>query len=187
MPNSWNMKHQTRIVAPLFMTFLLFFTAGVSARASDVVQITGDVLTYVLPATAAGMTLGFKDGKGALQFGESAAFTLIATYGLKYAIDEERPNGGNHSFPSTHASISFCSAEFVRKRYGWGYGIPAYLAASFVAYSRVEAKEHHPQDVIAGAAIGIISSYIFTRPYKGWQARMDADGKYFGIRLIRIW
>src|SRR2546430_5918562 len=113
----------------------------------------------------------------ALQFGESAALTLGVTYGLKYSIDEKRPNGRRHSFPSGHSSISFSSAEFMRKRYGWEYGIPAYAAASFVAYSRVEAREHHPPDVIAGASIGIVSSYIFTRRYKGWDIEPEVDGR----------
>ena len=75
----------------------------------------------------------------------------------------------------------------MRKRYGWEYGIPAYAGASFVAYSRVESGEHYPHDVIAGAAIGIVSSYIFTRPYKGWQVQAEGDAHYFGIRLNRNW
>ena len=73
----------------------------------------------------------------------------------------------------------------MRKRYGWEYGIPAYAAASFVAYSRVEANEHYPHDVIAGAAIGILSSFIFTRPYKGWNVQAEAGGGYYGIRFTR--
>jgi len=122
-----------------------------------------------------------------LQFGESAALTLGATYALKYAIEEERPNGGRHAFPSAHASISFASAEFMHKRYGWKYGIPAYAAALFVAYSRVEARQHYTHDVIAGAVIGIGSSYLFTRPYEGWNIQAEADHKYYGMRLNRIW
>ena len=35
------------------------------------------------------------------------------------------------------------------------YGVPAYAAASFVAYTRVESGQHHDYDVIGGAAIGI--------------------------------
>jgi len=73
------------------------------------------------------------------------------------------------------------------KRYGWEYGVPAYAAASFVAYSRVEAREHQPHVVLAGAAIGIISSYIFTRPYKGWRVQAEAGDKYYGISLSRSW
>jgi len=87
--------------------------------------------------------------------------------------------------PSGHTSISFSSAEFMRKRYGWEYGVPAYAAASFVAYSRVESRQHHPADVIAGAGIGIVSSYIFTKPYKGWKVEADVGEKYYGVRLSR--
>src|SRR5206468_11191501 len=127
------------------------------------IRAAGDILQFAIPATAAGLILGYRDGEGALQFAESAALTLGTTYTLKYAVDERRPNGGRQSFPSAHTSISFSGAEFMRERYGWQYGLPAYAAASFVAYSRVEAGEHHPHDVVAGAAIGILSSYIFTK------------------------
>jgi len=109
------------------------------------------------------------------------------TFGLQYTIDEKRPNGEPHSFPSGHTSISFASAEFVRNRYGWKYGLPAYVLASFVAYSRVEAKQHYIHDVLAGAAIGIVSSYLFTRPYEGWHNQAEADHNYYGIRLTLTW
>jgi membrane-associated phospholipid phosphatase len=155
--------------------------------AGDNIQTAGDILQFVLPATAGALTLANRDWEGSLQLAESSALTLGVTYGLKYSVNERRPNGGTESFPSGHTSISFSAAEFMRKRYGWEYGIPAYAAASFVAYSRVEARQHYPHDVIAGAAIGIISSYIFTRPYKGWHVELEADGKYYGLSLSRSW
>jgi membrane-associated phospholipid phosphatase len=142
-------------------------------------------LQFVLPVTAGCLTVAYRDWKGTLQLGESVALTEGVSLGLKYSVEETRPNGGKGSFPSLHTSISFCAAEFLRKRYGWECGIPAYAAASFVAYSRVEAREHYPHDVIAGAAIGIISSYIFTRPYKGWHVQAEAANGYYGIRFSR--
>jgi membrane-associated phospholipid phosphatase len=170
------------------VTSLLYLVASAEVLAGDNIQLAGDVLQYVLPATAAGLTLGFRDGQGALQFAESAALTVAVTEGLKYTVNERRPNGANNqSFPSGHSSISFSAAEFMRKRYGWEFGVPAYAAASFVAYSRVESGEHFAHDVIAGAAIGIASSYLFTRPYKGWHVQAEADNKYIGIRLSRSW
>ncbi len=168
-----------------FLALFLCFSASVEAHAGDSIQTAGDILQYVLPTTAGGLTLGYQDYKGTLQLGESVALTLGVTYSLKYAVDERRPNGGSQSFPSAHSSISFSAAEFMRKRYGWEYGIPAYAAASFVAYSRVEAREHYAHDVIAGAAIGILSSYLFTKPYKGWNIELQTDGKHFGFRLGR--
>jgi membrane-associated phospholipid phosphatase len=179
------MKHYTTGAALWFVELLLCIITSLDTRAGDNIQSAGDALQYVLPVTAAGLTLWYKDGGGALQFGESAAVTLGVTYGLKYAVNERRPNGGNHSFPSAHSSISFSSAEFMRERYGWEYGIPAYAAASFVAYSRVESREHYAHDVIAGAGIGILSSYIFTRPYKGWNASVEGETKSFFVTLSR--
>ena len=167
-----------------FLASAPFLAAG-QTRAGDNIKSTGDILQLVLPATAGGLILAYNDGEGAVEFTESVALTLGTTYVLKYTVDERRPNGGTESFPSAHSSISFSAAEFMRKRYGWEYGLPAYAAASFVAYSRVEAGEHHPRDVIAGASIGIVSSYIFTRPYKGWWVQADSDGKFFGLRLTR--
>lgn len=154
-----------------------------SLHASDRIQAAGDVLQFALPAAAAGLTLGHWDGEGALQLSESLGVTLGATYGLKYTLEERRPNGGTQSFPSAHSSVAFASAEFMRKRYGWAYGAPAYAAASFVAYSRVEARDHYVHDVVAGAGIGILSSYLFTKPYHGWQVSVDGDSKGFDVRL----
>jgi membrane-associated phospholipid phosphatase len=169
------------------MGLFLCITSIAEANSGSGVEAAGDVLLFVLPATAIGLTIGHEDGEGALQFGESTALAIGVTYGLKYAVDELRPNGGRHSFPSAHSSISFSAAEFIRKRYGWDYGIPAYLAASFVAYSRVEARQHYLHDVIVGAGIGIASSYVFTKPYKDWNVQPEADGRYYGIRLSRTW
>ncbi len=187
------------------------FAGSPSLHAGDAIQTTGDILQFVLPAAAGGLTLGYpegedsgklgdyvggfenriglgyRDGHGTVQFMTSLGTTLGATYGLKYAVNEMRPNGNSQSFPSGHSSVSFCAAEFMRKRYGWEYGIPAYALASFVAYSRVEARQHYPHDVIAGAGIGIVSSYIFTRPYKGWHVEAEVGNRYYGLRLSRAW
>lgn len=94
--------------------------------------------------------------------------TELATYTLKYGIDAERPNGGGQSFPSGHTSMAFAGAEFIRKEYGGYWGIPAYLAASYVGWSRVESRNHWTADVLAGAAIGVFSNHdalAFSLPF----------------------
>lgn len=166
---------------------LILLICNVETRAAGSVEVAGDVLQYVLPGAAGALALGHKDHWGALQFVGSAATTLGVTYGLKYTFDAKRPNGKGLGFPSRHTSLSFSAAEFIRKRYGMEYGIPAYALASFVAYSRVESDNHFAHDVIAGAAIGIVSSYIFTRPYKGWNIRVGNDGGSYSVSLYRLW
>ena len=64
-----------------------------------------------------------------------------------------------------HTSVSFAGAAFIQRRYGWKWGIPAYAVASYVGWSRTYGKKHDWWDVAAGAAIGIGSAYIFTRPF----------------------
>jgi membrane-associated phospholipid phosphatase len=51
----------------------------------------------------------------------------------------------------------------------------------------VESDQHYAKDVIAGAAIGIVSSYIFTRPYLGVTVQPAVDAGYYGVRLSRTW
>ena len=168
----------------LFILLTAFIFTGV-ALAGDSIQTAGDILQLAFPVTAAGITLAYKDKPGAYQLGESLLLTMGASEALKYSLNTRRPNGGHQSMPSGHTSISFSSAEFMRKRYGWEYGVPAYAVATFVGYSRVESKQHYTKDVIAGAGIGILSSYIFTKPYKGWNIQADAGEKYYGVRLSR--
>ncbi len=171
----------------LLVGVLLCFSNGGNARAGDAVESVGDILQYVLPATAAGVTIVHKDGQGAWQWAGSTALAMGVTYALKYTVDETRPEGGSYSFPSAHTSISFSSAEFLRKRYGWSYGLPAYAAATFVGYSRVESGEHYTHDVIAGAVIGVASSYLLTTPFQRWRIQPDLSRKYFGIRIAGHW
>src|SRR5438876_165793 len=123
-------RNQRKVLAAFVATVWFAPLGCCKLSAADGIQTAGDVLQFVLPATAGGLTLGYRDGQGALQLGESLAVTLGVTYALKYSIDERRPNGGSQSFPSGHTSISFAAAEFMRKRYGWEYGVPAYGVAS---------------------------------------------------------
>src|SRR5438309_10136115 len=83
-----------------FAGLLACLAPGIDALAADDIAQAGDILQYVLPGTAAGLTVVFRDWKGSLEFGESFALTEGVTYGLKYAVEERRPNGSSHSFPS---------------------------------------------------------------------------------------
>lgn len=120
----------------------------------------GDVGRYALPAGAALLSAWKGDGEGATQLFASAVVTAGLTYGLKYAVDTQRPNGGRYSFPSGHTSFAFIGAAYVHERYGWEWGLPAELAAAAVGYSRVDAKAHHWYDVVASAGLAHLSAYF---------------------------
>ncbi len=167
----------------LLVSFLSLSALPSPAVAGEFIQSAGDVTTFLLPATAGMSSLILRDYTGLKELAESTALSLGSTLVLKYAVDERRPNGEDHSFPSGHAAISFSSAEFIRKRYGWEYGLPAYAVATFVGYSRVEAKEHYVHDVLAGALIGVASSYLFTTSYSTVSVSGEAAPGYFGVRV----
>ncbi len=173
-----------RVFMVMLLLSLLFSNAAV---ASDTVERAGDILLLVLPVSGASIALARDDDDGLIQFAKSGALTLALTFGLKYTIPSTRPDGGDHSFPSGHTSIAFSSAEFIRERYGWNYGIPVYVAASFVGYSRVESKRHYTRDVVAGALLGIGSSLLFTESYKDWHIQPEVASSLYGMTFSRVW
>lgn len=139
-------------------------------RTETTLEQVGDVAQFVPAAVSIVAIFIHGDKKGGWQFAKSFGTNLAATYLIKYAINKKRPDGATdgHAFPSGHTSVAFQGASFLQKRYGWKYGIPAYVVAGFVGYSRVEGlnDRHDWYDVISGAVVGIGSSYLFTTPYQ---------------------
>lgn len=191
-------------------------TGATAARASGV-ETAGDVLQFVPALAGLGLTYYYgadadraariddgtvsdpternpgyrllfdRDATGRLQLVASGALAAATTFVLKAVVDKERPNGHSQAFPSGHTVDAAFGAAFVQRRYGWMYGIPAYMLTGFVAWSRVDSDEHSPEDVIAGAALGIISSYVFTRPYHGVSITPVAGNETYGVALETRW
>jgi membrane-associated phospholipid phosphatase len=171
-----------RAATSLFCILVLSMAIVKPVHAADPIQQAGDILLFALPAAAVGLSLYNGDMNGLLQYGLSAGVTSGTTLGLKNSIFELRPDRSDRfSFPSGHSSSTFAAAEFIRKRYGWQFGLPAYALATFTAYSRVESRKHFVHDVAAGAALGILSSYIFTTPYHGIKVLPVTDGRGLGV------
>ncbi|TLP75709.1 phosphatase PAP2 family protein [Maribacter sp. ACAM166] len=148
------------------ITLLLILSTTVYSQ-NKTIQTSGDILLFVMPATALTSSLVIGDYEGTWQFAKGFTLNQAVTIGLKYATDKKRPfNNGNRAFPSGHTSTTFQSAAFIQKRYGWSYGIPAYILAGYTGYSRINAQKHDSWDVLAGAVVGIGSAYIFTTPYQ---------------------
>lgn len=128
--------------------------ASATAYADDRWIQAGDVLLYALPLTAATATYTLDDPDGRSQLVMAYGITLSGGYVLKGLVERERPDGTDAlSFPSLGTASAFTSAGFIQRRYGWDAGLPAYLAASYVGWSRVYSDQHHPSDALAGAAL----------------------------------
>ncbi|HEY8518554.1 MAG TPA: phosphatase PAP2 family protein [Gammaproteobacteria bacterium] len=146
-------------------------------------ESAGDVLRIALPAAAFALTVKRDDREGRRQFYKSFGANVGATLLLKAAVDKDRPDGSDDdAFPSGHASMAFQGAAFMHRRYGWRPAVPAYVLAAYTAWSRVDADEHDEADVLAGAALGIASSFLLAeRRDTSVAARVGPDG--FEIRI----
>ena len=97
--------------------------------------------------------------------GASAAIKYLISDNLKKITNEHRPAPytGSHSFPSGHTCTAFSTAEVLHSEFKdsllW-LSYSGYVTATAVAAIRVMKNRHWLQDVVAGAAIGIISTKL---------------------------
>ena len=95
---------------------------------------------------------------------------LLCNLGLKPIVMRERPFTGKEmellvavsqdfSFPSGHTSSSFAAATAL-STHGRSWGIPAYILAVLIAFSRLYLYVHFPSDVLVGAVVGIICGIL---------------------------
>lgn len=161
------------LLKAIFLCFFIYTNSIFSQNTSVTppkkgnAQVIGDVVLTALPTFTFATTLFKKDKKGTWQFTKSILLTGAVTYVLKLGINKQRPDMSNvNSFPSGHTSVTFHSAGFIHRRYGFKSSIPAYLLAGFTASSRIDSNKHDILDVLAGAAIGLGSNLIFTTEYQ---------------------
>ena len=173
--------------ALLLFTTLSFFALPNATKAASDIEVAGDVIQVLIPSIAYGATLYLDDDEGEMQMYKSFASTFLITHAVKRTVNKQRPNGGDHSFPSGHTSAAFQGAAFIHARYGSTYAIPAYVAATFVGYSRVESKNHYTTDVIAGAALGTACSFYVTEPNQDYVVQPIADNGNYGLQVSGIW
>lgn len=165
-------------VRAAMMVICLFGLIGTCvSQDKDFIERSGDIGQIFIPASAGLASLLLEDDlEGSEDLALSLASTFVLTHGLKRLINKPRPNGGNYAWPSGHTSISFASAAFLQKRYGWQFGIPAYSLASYVAWTRIDAGKHDWSDVVAGAVLGTVMAHVFTD-------RLEESGVDVGVGL----
>ncbi len=148
----------------LAMSYSVESTAGNFSKDRGDFELFGDYGMIALPLFGAGYSLYNDDDIGFVQNIEGVIATQTVIEVLKSAVDKPRPNGQGHdSFPSGHAGSAMQGAAFLTFRYGWELGLPAYVVAGAVAYSRVDADKHYWEDVTASAIIATAIQYGITK------------------------
>jgi undecaprenyl-diphosphatase len=173
--------------APSFLPFCLALLASASAMASGGPfgidhrihyddsgiwkRSNQDVMIYGMIATVVGGALAFGDqdklGDTFWRSVDALAVTGVATEGLKFTFQRERPSqtsdpdrffAGSHaeSFPS--GEVAAISAAVTPFMVNYGHDHPAVYALALLpvydAVARVKTRGHWQSDVLAGAAVG---------------------------------
>lgn len=152
--------------------------------AADTEREIGDVLSYAMPAAVLGYELYKGDREGAWQFGTSFAATTLTTEVLKRITNVERPDRTNDlSFPSGHAARAFSAASYIHRRHGWEYALPAYALATYVGYTRVQAKRHRWGDIAGAAAVSTAATWLLVDPKSTKKVAIVPlfDGDFVGL------
>lgn len=176
---------RSQLIKALFLCGVCCFVVPTHAQ-TNTIETTGDVLLFAIPAVTLAATFVEGDTQGSWQFAKGFLLTEVVTYGLKQSINKSRPDlSNNNAFPSGHTSTVLQSASFVHRRYGFENSIMLYALAGFTAFTRMEVKKHDGFDLLAGAAIGIGSTLLFTTPYnnKAMELTLIQDEDSYVLRF----
>jgi len=154
--NSWAINH-----TPIFGSITS------ASRASDYLQgiLQAEVLVTALATPSGEDPKEWVSSKAKGLSVELGADLVTAgvTEGLKSATNDERPSGGNKSFPSGHTSNAFTNVALANRNLQYiemsdnlriALDVGNWLLASATGWARIEADAHWLTDVFAGAAIG---------------------------------
>ena len=182
-----NSKRETKffcIFAAMKFKLILFLIVLQSVAQQPLrAQIIDNSLQYVPMAAAIGLDFCGVEARHPLRERIAVAATsyaalTVATGALKLTVKEWRPDGSDYrSFPSGHAARAFAGAELVRSEYGWQWGIGAYAVAAGVGILRITGDHHYTHDVLAGAAVGVLSARLaywalpWERKIFGWEEK----------------
>lgn len=115
----------------------------------------GAILGSGGPGIALALGQIYFDTDNGLQHARALGFTSLSHITIALAVQRERPNGKNLSFPSGHTSSAFATATSLAYSYGPWVGIPALAVATYIGLSRPANNAHWLSDVVAGAGLGI--------------------------------
>ena len=98
-------------------------------------------------------------------FASAIVSRLIITNIIRWILPRTRPNGELDSFPSGHAAFYFAIAAVVYF-YNKKLGILFFIASFLMGLSRVFSGVHWPSDIIGGALVGILSTWLIIKASK---------------------
>lgn len=179
--------YKQRRMWPAFLLSLFLMGSTGTARGAD--AISGHVVMSLIPATGLAMAYFKDDVEGEKQWLRNVIanqiLTSVARLGFNQTSWGERPNGHGYGFPSGHVSFAGAGASFLHERYGWEYGIPAWIATAYVAYVRTDNGNHHWRDVIASGILSYGVGKLFVTPENATHLAPVIGPEFIGMRWGR--
>lgn len=135
---------------------------GFKTHIDNYLQYSPIAIAYALDAAGIKSRTDFANRTAILIKGEAMMFGAVTI--IKNTTHQLRPDGTTYnSFPSGHTAQAFAAATFLseeyKDRFRW-MPYAAYGLASSVGMMRIANNRHYVSDVLAGAAIGILSMKV---------------------------
>ena len=148
----------------------------------DYMQYSPAVALYALNLCGMKGQHGFRDRT--ILLGMSYAIMAAVVNTAKYTFREMRPDSSTrNSFPSGHTATAFVGAEILYQEYRTTHpwvGYTAYAVSAGVGYLRMHNDRHWANDVLAGAAVGILSTklayWLYPRLFREHTPRRRGGG-----------
>ena len=170
---------------------LLLVTVLTTSNARAASAISGHIVMSAVPVTALALAYFKDDQEGEKQFVRNLLanqlLNSVLRLGFNFTDWGERPNGGDFGFPSGHVAFAGAGASFLQERYGWRYGVPAWLATGYVAWVRVDNNDHHWRDVVAASVLAYGIGKLFVTPENATHIAPVIGPEWIGLRWERSW
>jgi membrane-associated phospholipid phosphatase len=170
---------------------VIFTLLNVTTAARGADAISGHIIMAALPVGAFGLAYFKDDVEGEKQWLRNVLANQFLTSAARIGFNEtswgERPTGHGYGFPSGHVAFAASGASFLQERYGWQYGIPAWLLTGYVAWVRVDNGDHHWRDVVASSVLAYGVGRLFVTPETATHLAPVIGPDFLGLRWERSW
>lgn len=192
------MSASKKFVTSIIIMLFVGTNPAIAAKSKGTLQTFGDYAQIINPLVAATLASQEKGvGHFVMIFGQS---TLI-THAVKYTSGNskwkfsKRPSieGKKNRYdgmPSGHTNSAWVAASYIRtfSKENKHLSIPLYITAAVTGYSRVHAKKHTVSQVVAGAALAEIVTYInskldWSNEYKSTNFYIGGDGASISFKI----
>jgi hypothetical protein len=176
------------VISVLFSLIVSSNLANAKPSRQSSLRTFGDYAQIINPVI--GVVISSQE-KGAGHFAIIYGQSFVTMHGTKFIANKMQWNASKRPYvenkksrydgmPSGHTNSAWLAASYVRT-YSEDYkyaSIPLYITAAITGYSRIYAKEHTFGQVIAGAALAELVTYINSK--LAWSDDYQSANFYFG-------